>query len=653
MPLNSCKRSLSPFPPLSLLSYSVCARLCIRYVLCWKMDVEDQRRNSMISGYEWWLIQDYWTGSNGVTDTFLNPKPGVVPYIKQFNARSIFLQDGLQLSYSSGDQLEVDISLSNFGDGALPSSAELTWEVLLDGKSVKASTVAVAQAVAQGSLGVVGTVKYQLPDVGTTASVAFGETDGPKTVTITAKFSSSSGSFATAVPLNSWNATLFPKWVASGTKRPVKVSSADLQASCGFSNCEVSDGEPRSDDPPAVYLTTGITGALVASAEQAGSVVVLVQGTSTGTFESAATRFKQAWWLGSATDNNAGTLVYDNAAAILGGMAPDGYADQSWFHMINGAQTFLMGDSLTLPGEWSEAQNGTFGAKDSCQVLTTEGCPPKFPYPIGKSGDHGRGLTGKICYQTEAEADAGEGPCGSWCTKDLNTGSGCGSNAAHMCPSSCPKDFPYPTHGPPPAKDVVCYKTVAEATAGEGPCGSWCTHDVNIGDGCGDNHQHLCAPSPKAKSSCHPSPSMTSCQAECDADVACNAVNFNATHGCCFVTCPSNSTTPPAKPKGAGSCCSAYRETGGSLSTENVTIMMRAIDVVSISRNKALLWSAPVGKGAIIATGLKLLDPAPAQGTQEAALNSSSPGKAWVLDRLLRYAESLLPGASAPSDSQL
>ena len=69
------------------------------------------------------LIQDYWTGSNGVTDTFLKPKPGVVPYIKQFNARSIFLQDGLQLSYSSGDQLEVDISLSNFGDGALPSSA--------------------------------------------------------------------------------------------------------------------------------------------------------------------------------------------------------------------------------------------------------------------------------------------------------------------------------------------------------------------------------------------------------------------------------------------------------------------------------------------------------------------------------------------------
>ena len=27
------------------------------YVLCWKIDVEDQRRNTMMSGYEWWLIQ--------------------------------------------------------------------------------------------------------------------------------------------------------------------------------------------------------------------------------------------------------------------------------------------------------------------------------------------------------------------------------------------------------------------------------------------------------------------------------------------------------------------------------------------------------------------------------------------------------------------
>lgn len=29
------------------------------YVQCWKIDVEDQRRNVMMSGYEWWLVTDY------------------------------------------------------------------------------------------------------------------------------------------------------------------------------------------------------------------------------------------------------------------------------------------------------------------------------------------------------------------------------------------------------------------------------------------------------------------------------------------------------------------------------------------------------------------------------------------------------------------
>lgn len=32
------------------------------YAMCWKIDIEDLRRNQMISGYEWWTIQDYWTG---------------------------------------------------------------------------------------------------------------------------------------------------------------------------------------------------------------------------------------------------------------------------------------------------------------------------------------------------------------------------------------------------------------------------------------------------------------------------------------------------------------------------------------------------------------------------------------------------------------
>ena len=65
-------------------------------------------------------------------------------------------------------------------------------------------------------------------------------------------------------------------------------------------------------------MTDTITGTMASSAHNDGSIIVLTVGSSNmAHFDVSTTRFKQAWWLGSATDNNAGTLVYDNAAEIL------------------------------------------------------------------------------------------------------------------------------------------------------------------------------------------------------------------------------------------------------------------------------------------------------------------------------------------------
>lgn len=261
------------------------------YVLCWKIDVEDQRRNSMMTGYEWWLITDYWTGNNGITDVFFRPKPGVANYITEFNARSIFLQSGLKLVYVSNDTLSVDISLSHFGEGPLPAGSQITWSVLLDGVSMKTATLATTQAVPQGELGVVASIYYQLPDVGTSASVPFGgPAVGPKQVTLSVEFAS--GSMA---PKNTWNSTLLPAWVSvpSPTKRPIHVTDHSLQKLCGFSDCVVSSGDTEGVDV-SVYLTTSMTDALVKRVE-AGSVAVLVQEASSSVFfASERTNFKQA-----------------------------------------------------------------------------------------------------------------------------------------------------------------------------------------------------------------------------------------------------------------------------------------------------------------------------------------------------------------------
>jgi hypothetical protein len=60
--------------------------------------------------------------------------------------------------------------------------------------------------------------------------------------------------------------------------------------------------------------------------------------------------------------------------------------------------------------------------------------------------------------------------------------------AAKTCPLDFPFPFPSPSHS-----NIICYNTAAFASAGSGTCGSWCTRDVAIGSGCGSNAQRICA----------------------------------------------------------------------------------------------------------------------------------------------------------------
>lgn len=209
----------------------------------------------------------------------MRPKPGVAAYISKFNARSILLQTGLALSYASGDTLFVDISLSNFGASDLPTETTISWAVFVDGKQLQSKAERV-HSVPQGGLGVVTTINYTLPDVGTSDMVPFGRTDGAKTVTVVAQLSGNS--FAVDVPPNSWNATLFPRWrlvtspTVSDGGRPIQVTSADLLPHCGFSDCQLAsfDPVPTTSAASAVYLTPKLTAGLIENVKS-GSVVVL------------------------------------------------------------------------------------------------------------------------------------------------------------------------------------------------------------------------------------------------------------------------------------------------------------------------------------------------------------------------------------------
>ena len=55
--------------------------------------------------------------------------------------------------------------------------------------------------------------------------------------------------------------------------------------------------------------------------------------------------FKTAWWLGSVTDNNMGTVAYPAMDEIAPGMTPDGWADEGWYRLLQvRLQCFILRD---------------------------------------------------------------------------------------------------------------------------------------------------------------------------------------------------------------------------------------------------------------------------------------------------------------------
>ena len=119
--------------------------------------------------------------------------------------------------------------------------------------------------------------------------------------------------------------------------------------------------------------------------------------------------------------------------------------------------------------------------------LWFSGCPAAFPYQSSTLPE--------LCYSKTAYATVGSGPCGSWCTRDAHVGAGCpGSNAdKRMCSQKsdlprCPAGYPHRSSTLP----ELCYSSASFAAAGTGPCGSWCTYEIDVGVGCGSNANRMC-----------------------------------------------------------------------------------------------------------------------------------------------------------------
>jgi hypothetical protein len=258
-----------------------------------KVSLEAARRSPAIDGYNFWLLCDYWTGSNGLVDPFYGDKawPRAEEF-RRFNAPTVLLLDHDRVSFRPGETARLAVRASRFEDP--PSTGAVLRWVLHDGGTDVTGGKLDGIAVGEGltSLGVL--------------EIDFPEGGKPRKVRLDCTLEDPAGPAA-----NSWDFWIFP--VLREENFPARVATALT---------------PEDLDRAA-----------------AGGTLVLL-GARLG-LPPTPLRYKPLWWLGDPkSDANMGTIW--RKSRLLGDFPHDGWGDLQTYGLLQGAVSY---DIDALPRE--------------------------------------------------------------------------------------------------------------------------------------------------------------------------------------------------------------------------------------------------------------------------------------------------------------
>ena len=297
------------------------------YLLLHKTNLEALRQNPFISGYHWWLFQDYWTTANGLVDHYFRPKAITPAEVRRFNNEVVLLQNGLDLTYRGGASLKVKLLLSNFSPLSL-GERQLQWE-LRAGDQVLATAQAPVRRADSGELSEVTEVNLVLPEAAdpTQLKLRAGLTRG--------------GGWS-----NDWTAWLYPK-EAKVPVLPVPHYGTGGQLKrwphLGLQPIPREGPLPS----PAVYVAGSPNPRLLDAVERGACLLLLNEGRH---FRSRPLTYRSSWWK-AGDDLNAnlcGTFVYEHP--VTRPIAPDGWCDAGWFHLIEGGRKMSLDPLPARPG---------------------------------------------------------------------------------------------------------------------------------------------------------------------------------------------------------------------------------------------------------------------------------------------------------------
>lgn len=313
------------------------------YALLHKYNVEAIRKNPLLSGYHWWLFQDYWTSSNGLVDHYFRPKSIAPEEIMKFNNDVVLLQDGLQHTYRGKERLQLRLLVSNFSQDAL--QGDLRWEIRVGDTPLAQEQLALATAAPQGELAELGNVDVELPEIET-----------PAKVYVSMQFTANGRNVS-----NDWTTWLYPPMVRPATL-PVTAFAEEVYRA-QFPDWNLQPIPAKGDlDSRAVYLTSWPCDPRIIDAMKRGAGVVMLEGAEQ-LMEFLPITFRSSWWRADATNrNHTGTFVYDHP--VTRAIAPDGWCDDGWYHLIEGSNRFNVETAPARPDIIIRALPGMIAVKD-------------------------------------------------------------------------------------------------------------------------------------------------------------------------------------------------------------------------------------------------------------------------------------------------
>ena len=360
------------------------------FVFCWKNQLEALRKTEQVSGYEWWLLQDFWTAANGILDTYYAPKhpAETVAQLRGLNdavqlliaepGDNLPLSDSaprLQRAYTSKQTLRTSLFVSNYGAGALAGATVRWWVVGGPGAAVVCNgSTPVPAALPQGpALTEVAQISCVLPDRGGMQH----DPQPPLTLSVRAELLAPAaaahvgagvavggpGSMV-AVANNSWPTRVYAL-AEDGPSPPSRTvfTTRELCTWIPIGNMQCHIPQQGTAIPAgSVLVVQDLSMDVLGFAAAGATVLVLNNGTRVGGGQPAApvfpigtepARYKTSWWLGSERrhDTNLGTVVYPAfAQRVAPGMADQGWADPMWYRLIEGGQNYLL-DGLPFAAE--------------------------------------------------------------------------------------------------------------------------------------------------------------------------------------------------------------------------------------------------------------------------------------------------------------